>query len=135
MAKAGTLTRAIAASIAIVALASTVAAAQTVYERGNTEEPLTLDPQLAVTAAEFNIVRDLYEGLVTYDAAGMLIPGGAETWEISADGLVYTFHIRPGMRWSDGSALIAEDFANGLRRLFEPFVGAPYVHLYIAVLG
>ena len=135
MAKTGTVARSVAVAAAIVALAPQMAAAQAVYERGNTEEPETLDPQLAVTAAEFNILRDLYEGLVTYDAQGALIPGGAERWEISDDGLVYTFHIRPGMRWSDGTTLIAEDFANGLRRLFEPFVGAPYAHLYIAVGG
>ncbi len=135
MAKARTLARAAAAAAAIIAFAPAIASAPTVYERGNTLEPETLDPQLAVTAAEFNILRDLYEGLVTYDALGGLIPGGAERWDISADGLVYTFHIRPGMRWSDGSTLVADDFANGLRRIFAPFVAAPYAQLYTAIGG
>ena len=51
------------------------------------------------------ILRDLYEGLVTEDAAGRLLPGMAERWDTSADGRTWTFHLREGLRWSNGEAL------------------------------
>ena len=62
--------------------------------RGNSTEPVTLDPHKSEDVSSGNIIRDLFEGLVTDDAAGQLIPGAAQKWSISDDGLTYIFHLR-----------------------------------------
>src|SRR5690349_5546397 len=73
----------------------------------------TLDPQLCSGVRDSMIVNDLYEGLVTSAADGTPAPGAAERWEISPDGLVYTFHLRAGLAWSNGEPLTAQDFVAG----------------------
>ena len=84
--------------------------AETVLQRGNGAEPETLDFHKSSGVPEANIQRDLFEGLVTESADGKLQPGVAESWETSADGKTYTFHLRKEVKWSDGSALTAADF-------------------------
>ena len=84
----------------------------------------TLDPQKAATAAETAIVLDLFEGLVTTDASGAPVPGAAQSWTLSADGLSYRFTLRDTARWSNGEAVKAEDFVASFRRLFDPATGA-----------
>jgi oligopeptide transport system substrate-binding protein len=63
---------------------------------------------------------DMFEGLMTRDAAGILVPGVAASSDISADGLIYTFKLRPGLMWSDGSPLTADDFVYAYRRAVTP---------------
>ena len=87
------------------AVAQSPAVAQ--LERGNGPEPSTLDAHRCQEVACGNVLRDLYEGLVTEDAAGRLIPGMAERWEVSPDGRTWTFHLREGLRWSNGKPLDA----------------------------
>ncbi len=116
-----------------IALGLTAASAEAVYERGNGTDPFTLDPQRTSTAAEANILRDLYEGLLVHGPFGGLIPGAAERWEISADGLVYIFHLRAAL-WTDGSAVTAADFVRGLRRLVDP-AAAPDARLFRSLEG
>src|SRR5471032_1953441 len=70
--------------------------------RGNGGEPDSLDPAFAGTQWEDNIVGDLMVGLTTLDAAARPIPGMAERWEVSKDGLTWTFHLRKAL-WSDGA--------------------------------
>ena len=82
--------------------------------RGNGAEPNTLDPHLAVTAWENNIIGDMFMGLMTEDAAARPIPGAAERYSASEDGLTYTFKLRPHT-WSDGRAGDGAGF-----RLFLP---------------
>jgi oligopeptide transport system substrate-binding protein len=77
------------------------------------------------------VLRDIGEGLVSYDAAGEMIPATAARWEISADGLTYTFFIRPEARWSSGDPVTAADFVFGLQRLVDPATAA----FYAAELG
>jgi len=126
---------ALAAVLAFAAiLTAGGAAAQSVLERGNGADPATLDPQRATTAAEANILRDLYEGLVTYDAAGGLIPGMAAEWTISDDRLTYTFALR-GVGWSNGTPVTAEDFIGALQRLVDPATAAPDAPLFAAIAG
>ena len=76
-------------------------------ERGNGPEPSTLDAHRCPEVACANVLRDLYEGLVAEDGGGRLVPGLAERWEVSADGRTWTFHLRAGLRWSNGEALDA----------------------------
>ena len=91
-----------------------------VLHRGNGTEPQTLDPHRAEGVPSSNILRDLFEGLVAEAPDGELIPGAAESWEISGDGLTYTFTMRPGARWSNGDPVTAHDFEYGLRRSADP---------------
>jgi len=88
--------------------------------RGNGGEPGTLDPGLAEDIHAFNIIADLYEGLVATDASGRIIAGVAKTWDISADGLTYTFQLRDDARWSNGDAVVATDFFRAFTRATEP---------------
>ena len=90
----------------LLLLAATGARAETVLNRGNGAEPDTLDPAFANTAAETNILGDMMVGLTTLDAAARPIPGIADHWETSRDGLTWTFHLRAA-RWSDGSKVTA----------------------------
>ncbi len=104
-------------------LAATTARAETALNRGNGAEPDTLDPAQAGTVMETNILGDLMVGLTTLDAAAKPIPGIAERWETSPDGLTWTFHLRKA-RWSDGTAVTATDFVAAWRRVLEPKTGA-----------
>jgi oligopeptide transport system substrate-binding protein len=119
----------------IFVLSAVAATAQTALERGNGAEPETLDPQHATTAAEANILRDLYEGLVTFDAAGHLVPGVASDWTISDDRLTYTFSIRIDAIWSNGSPVATGDFIQTFQRLFDPETEAPAAPLFDAIRG
>src|SRR3569833_3871954 len=58
----------------------------------------SLDPQYSSASKDAQILGDLYEGLVGLDAAGKPIPGAAASWDISPDGMVYTFHLRDGLK-------------------------------------
>ncbi len=91
-----------------------------ILHRGNGTEPQTLDPHRAEGVPSSNILRDLFEGLVAEAPNGELIGGAAESWEISEDGLTYTFTMRPDGRWSNGDPVIAKDFEYGLRRSVDP---------------
>lgn len=97
--------------------------------RGNGGEPGSLDPALAEDVHAFNILIDLYEGLVTIDALGNLVPGAAESWTASDDGRTFRFHLRPGLRWSNGDELTAADFVRGLRRVASPATASSYAFL------
>jgi oligopeptide transport system substrate-binding protein len=102
-----------------------------VLDRALGTEPESLDPQKSRSVQAADVLRDIGEGLVTYTAAGELVPGTAESWEIGGDGLTYTFRIRPGARWSNGDPVTAADFVLGLRRLVDPATAA----FYAAELG
>jgi oligopeptide transport system substrate-binding protein len=97
-------------------------------EYGNNTEPLTLDPQLAESVDESVVLGDLMVGLTTTSADGRAIPGLAERWETSADGLTWRFHLRPAL-WSDGAPVTADDFVFAYRRILSPRTGSPYAYL------
>jgi oligopeptide transport system substrate-binding protein len=96
-----------------------------VLRRGNGGDPGTLDPALAQDEHAFNVLTDLYEGLVAYGPAGSIRPGVAERWEISGDGRLYTFFLREDARWSNGTPLRAEDFVRSLTRARAEDTAAP----------
>ena len=91
-----------------------------VLRRGNGSEPESLDPAKVESVQASRILNDLFEGLITLDASDRPVPAAASSWQVSPDGLVYTFHLRPGLQWSDGSPLTAEDFVYSIRRVVDP---------------
>ena len=96
----------------------------------NGTEPKSLDPQLATGEIEHRLLTAIFEGLARLDARSLEpVPGVAESWDISADGKTYTFHLRPNARWSDGRPLTAQDFCYAWRRLQEPSLGAEYAYI------
>ncbi|MGY4517320.1 oligopeptide transport system substrate-binding protein [Lysobacter sp. HA18] len=102
-------------------------------ERGNGPEPSTLDAHKCQEVACGNVLRDLYEGLVTEDAAGRLVPGMAQRWSVSPDGRTWTFVLRDGLRWSNGEALDAKQIVASFRRAFAPMTAAPFGELFDAL--
>jgi len=106
-----------------------------VLRRGNGGEPGSLDPALAEDVHAFNVLRDLYEGLVTEAPDGSLVPGVARLWEVSDDGLGYTFQLRDDALWSDGSPVVAGDFIASLRRALSPDSQSPYAFLLYPILN
>ncbi len=99
---------------------NTAIAQRTELHRGNVAEPDTLDPHKMTTTWENVIGRDLFTSLTALNSMGEVIPGSAETWEMSEDGLTYTYHLRDNLKWSDGQPITAGDFVAGLRRLLDP---------------
>lgn len=87
----------------------------------------TLDPQMANAVPTATIGAQIFEGLVR-SYGGEILPGIAEKWEISEDGLTYTFHLRDA-KWSDGKPVTAKDFEYGMKRLMNPETGSPYSFL------
>ena len=91
-----------------------------VLNRGLGPEPDSVHIHQAQGLAAVNLLRDLREGLVTFDAAGEPVPGQASGWEVSDDGLRYRFTLRPDARWSNGDPVTAADFVRAWRRAFDP---------------
>lgn len=97
--------------------------------RGLGVEPQTLDPHLAADNAALAVLADLCEGLTTETSDGSIVPGHAAAWTVAGDGRIYTFRLRPGLRWSNGDALPAQHFVDGLRHALAPATAAPYAAL------
>jgi len=98
-----------------------------ILHRGNSTEPESLDPHLVRGAVEWTLVGSLFEGLTVPDHHTLEPrPGVAERWSVSSDGLTYTFHLRANARWSDGTAVTAEDFVYAARRLLAPKLAASH---------
>jgi peptide/nickel transport system substrate-binding protein len=110
----------------------------TTYVEATIGEPETLDPALAYETAGGEIIQNVYETLVFYDgeATDKFVPMLAESWEVSDDGTVYTFHIRQGVKFHEGQDMTATDVAYSFQRgllyggysgpqwlLAEPFFG------------
>jgi oligopeptide transport system substrate-binding protein len=110
-------------------LAAVPALAEVVLRRGNGAEPQTLDAAHTSIDIERNVLKDLFEGLTVYDAAGKITPGAAESWTVSADATVYTFKIRANAKWSDGSPVTADDFVYSFRRIEDPKTAAGYANI------
>jgi oligopeptide transport system substrate-binding protein len=112
--------RAASCALALLLLGSQAAVAEVVIRRSGTGEPQTLDPQLWVYGQDGNLAQDLFQSLTTIDAAANTVPGQAESWQVTADGRQYTFRLRKGLVWSDGTPITSADFLYSFRRLFDP---------------
>ncbi|MDD3179748.1 MAG: peptide ABC transporter substrate-binding protein [Opitutaceae bacterium] len=101
---------------------------------GNGAEPQDLDPHVVTAYTDQNILLALFEGLTAIDEkTSEPVPAAAESWTVSPDGLTYAFHLRAGLRWSDGEPLTADDFVQSWRRLLSPALAAEYAYLLYPV--
>lgn len=101
---------------------------------GNGAEPGTLDPHLVDAYTDARLIAALFEGLTVIDErTATAVPAAAERWETSADGLVWTFHLRPGLAWSNGDPLTADDFVQSWRRCLSPELASPYAYFLFQV--
>lgn len=106
------------------------AAPSAVLRIGNGAEPQDLDPQVMTAFTDQNIALALFEGLCALDEkTSAPVPAAAARWEVSSDGLVWTFHLRANLQWSDGSPLAAGDFVASWRRALAPQLAAEYSYL------
>jgi oligopeptide transport system substrate-binding protein len=97
---------------------------------GNLAEPASLDPHLVTALTEGNILNALLEGLTVLDeTTSEPLPGVAEKWDISDDGLIYTFHLRPASKWSNGDRITAGDFVYSFNRILLPKFAAEYSYM------
>lgn len=119
----------------LVATSCTAATADTGYtlNRGLGGEPDVLDPHKRTLGVETTILTDLYEGLVKLDARGNIVPGAATHWDVSQDGLTWTFYLRDGLKWSNGDTLTSKDFLRGARRLFSPEIASPNAIFFFGI--
>lgn len=97
-------------------------------------DPETIDPALNNAVDGGNMLLHSFECLLAVDQNGQLAPGQAESWETSEDGLTWTFHLRDGLKWSDGSDLTANDFVYSWKRVCDPMVAAPYAETVLSMV-
>ena len=89
-------------------------------------DPETIDPALNSAVDGANMIVHAFETLLIVDQDNKIVPGQAESFDESEDGLTYTFHLRDGLKWSDGSPLTAGDFVYSWKRMADPNTAAPY---------
>ena len=101
---------------------------------GNGTEPQSLDPHIATGVPEHHIISSLMEGLVNKDGETLEPrPGVAKSWDISADGRVYTFYLRQDARWSNGDLHNAHDYVWSWWRALQPALGNLYAYMYFPI--
>ncbi len=103
---------------------------------GNGSEPQDLDPQTILGFNEYNVMIALFEGLTVLDeTTSRPIPGVAHRWDLSADGLTYTFHLRPEAKWHNGDPVTARDFVASYERMLNPKLAAEYAYMLYPIRG
>ena len=97
---------------------------------GNGAEPRDLDPDVCNAFTDMNVLGALFEGLTSMDEkTSQAVPGVAERWDISPDGLVYTFHLRADAKWSNGDSVTADDFVYSFHRILSPGLASEYAYM------
>lgn len=98
-------------------------------------EPDTMDPTLNSAADCATMLQHLFEGLYSLDKDGIPVPAQAEKVDISEDNLTYTFTLRDGLKWSDGTEITAEDFVYSWNRAVDPKTAADYGYMFDVIAG
>jgi oligopeptide transport system substrate-binding protein len=105
-----------------------------ILQLGSGTEPQELDPHLTTGVTEYHIEMALFEGLAIEDPVDLHpIPGVAESWDISPDAKIYTFHLRKNARWSNGDPLTAHDFLESFKRILTPSLASEYAYMHFVV--
>lgn len=97
--------------------------------------PETLDPALNSSVDGANTIITIFEPLLLIDENNEIIPGQAESYTVSDDGLTWTFTMRDGLKWSDGSDLTAKDFEYSFKRMADPNTAAPYAETAVGMIA
>ncbi len=101
-----------------------------VLHMGNDTEPQELDPHVVTGVPEHKILSALFEGLTILNPDTLEPePAAAESWEVSEDGRVYTFHLREDARWSNGDPVTAHDFVYAWERILSPALASEYAYM------
>lgn len=129
----------------VVAMVCGCGSRETAVERGIREQVLhrgmgpdlaDLDPHLATGTSDHTVLSALFEGLIAEDPVDLHpVPGVAERWQVSMDGLTYTFFLRADARWSNGKTVTAQDFLASWQRALSPTLQADNANLMYAVQG
>jgi oligopeptide transport system substrate-binding protein len=107
---------------------------QQILHLGNGTEPAEVDPHTTTGIPEYHLQMALFEGLVSKHPETLeIVPAVAEQWNISEDGLVYTFHIRTNAKWSNGEALVANDFVLSWQRALSAALGNQYASMLYSI--
>ena len=102
-----------------------------ILKRGLGPDPESLDPQLARSESALTVVRDLYEGLVSFSTKGELVPGVAESWSYNKSDHCIHFKLRTEAKWSNGDRVTAKDFIRAWNFAIDPRNNAPYADLLL----
>lgn len=97
-------------------------------------DPETIDPALNSASDAANMILHTHEGLLVVDKNNQIAPGQAERYEVSEDGLTWTFYLRDGLTWSDGTPLTANDFVYSWKRVCDPALAAPYAETVLGMV-
>ncbi len=89
----------------------------------------SLDAQIATHGTSFEVIANFTDGLLQMDATGKAVPAVAESFDLSEDGLTYTFHLRADAKWSNGTPVTADDFVFGWQRAVDPANAAEYSYM------
>lgn len=96
--------------------------------------PETIDPALNSAVDGGNMLIFAFDCLLNVAQDNSIIAGAAEKWEVSEDNLTWTFHLRKDLKWSDGSALTANDFVYSWKRVADPNTAAPYAQTVLGMV-
>ena len=94
----------------------------------------SIDPALNTTNDGANYLTYLFDNLLRTDKDGKVVPSLAQKYEVSDDGLTWTFHLRDGLKWSDGSDFTANDFVYSWQRMVDPDIAAPYAETVLGMV-
>ncbi|MGY4105373.1 peptide ABC transporter substrate-binding protein [Ignavigranum ruoffiae] len=119
----------------LVNLVPVASAQEQVLNISTSAEPPTIDPALATDSTSGSILRNVFEGLTVVSPEGEVQPGAAESWEVSDDGLVYTFKLREGNKWSNGDPVTAQDFEFAWKRVLNPETASQYASIMFPIKG
>ncbi|CAM3849131.1 peptide ABC transporter substrate-binding protein [Cohnella lubricantis] len=123
------------ASSSASASASATSSGEPKEFRFSLTEPPSLDPSLLKDAQSIIVGQGLFEGLTRLDAAGEPQPAAATNWDISEDGKTYTFHLRDGLKWSNGDPVLASDFEFAWKRTLAPETASDYAYFLYYIQG
>ena len=121
--------------IAELSAATVAAQEEQVLNLAIGSEPPTIDPALATDSTSGAIIKNVFEGLTAMNNEGEVLPAAAESWEVSEDGLTYTFTLRDGNVWSNGDPVTASDFEFAWKRVLNPETASQYASILYVLEG
>jgi oligopeptide transport system substrate-binding protein len=136
--KAGNRVLMIVVALTLMVPTLTALAAQDTGKVLRIHEPVypdVVDPQKSSFVNEIDILALAYEGLTRLDTSQNTVPGAAESWEYNDDATQITFHLREGLKYSDGSSLTAENFRYAVERTCDPVTAGEYQSILFEIKG